>query len=648
MSISRRLISLTLLSGASTLNADTANRIEQIIVSGVRTEQPALNSPAAVSVITREDIERSGALTVAEALRGRAGLQIRDTIGDGGRGVVVSMRGFGENAPNNTLVLVDGRRLNNPTLAGPDLNSISIKDIERIEILQGGAGVLFGDQAVGGVINVITRTPDKAALALEAGGGTHNAERYAASASQRFANGIGVRLSAEQRESDNYRDNNATEYTNALGLLEYNWNDGRVFAELQRIDDDLELPGALPEALARQDRRQSLDWYAQDFADLQTTTWRLGGRYALTPVWSAEMEITERENDGDGYQSAPNTTEMQVASVNPRLVGRFERPAGTATLTLGFDATDSEYLLDIPEFSFRTDFEQEQRDSYAQLVYPLTETVQVSAGARRSEVDDDNRGNDMQNGDGATVTTASIAWYFRPEMRLLLRRDEVLRYASVDENGYTLPGVAFLEPQTGASWEGGLEWFDPRFNGRAMLFDLELDDEILYDPSALGSLAEFGIFGANINLDSSRRRGALLEWRWQALQRLSLGGSYTWTDAEITAGTFDGNEVPYVAQHVGALNTTWDVGRGISAFVEYAYNGSRYALGDDANAYSRIDAEGVLNMALRWASGHWNATLRANNLNDEEYDSLTSVLYGERSVYPAPERTLYLTLGYTL
>ena len=50
MSISRRLISLTLLSGASTLNADTANRIEQIIVSGVRTEQPALNSPAAVSV----------------------------------------------------------------------------------------------------------------------------------------------------------------------------------------------------------------------------------------------------------------------------------------------------------------------------------------------------------------------------------------------------------------------------------------------------------------------------------------------------------------------------------------------------------------------------------------------------------------------
>ena len=155
-----------------------------------------------------------------------------------------------------------------------------------------------------------------------------------------------------------------------------------------------------------------------------------------------------------------------------------------------------------------------------------------------------------------------------------------------------------------------------------------------------------------------RRRGALLEWRWQALERLSLGGSYTWTDAEITAGTFDGNEVPYVAEHVGALNTTWDFGNGISAFAEYAWNGSRYALGDDANAYGRVDTEGVLNMALRWASGQWNATLRANNLNDEEYDSLTSIFedydpltgnsYGVRSVYPAPERTVYLTLGYSL
>lgn len=136
MKVNHRFIPFVLLGAITTLDAAAANTIEQIVVTGLRTEQSLLETPVAISVITREDIERSGALTIADVLRGRAGLQIRDTIGDGGRGVLVAMRGFGENAANNTLVLVDGRRLNNPSLAAPDLNSIALADIERIEILQ--------------------------------------------------------------------------------------------------------------------------------------------------------------------------------------------------------------------------------------------------------------------------------------------------------------------------------------------------------------------------------------------------------------------------------------------------------------------------------------------------------------------------------
>jgi iron complex outermembrane recepter protein len=644
---SHSFYSLALLCGASTLQAAAPGPLEQVIVTGSRSEQSILNSPAAVSVITREEIQKSGALTVADVLRARAGLQIRDAIGDGGRGVVVSMRGFGENAPNNTLILVDGRKLNNPTLAAPDLNSVSLKDVERIEILQGGGGVLFGDQAVGGVINVITRAPDKGTLEIEAGGGSHDNRRTALSASQRFDNGIGVRLSAEQRESDNYRDNNASEYLQALALVEYRWADGRVFVEGQQVDDDLEFPGALPESMARDDRRQTL--YPQDFADLETRSWRVGGRYVLNANWSAEVEITERDSDGKGFQFADNSTDMQVSTANPRLIGEFDSAHGKTLLTMGYDATNSEYLLDIPDFFYQTDFRQEQRDVYAQVVHPLSQTLQVSAGARRSEVDDENRGSGSRNGDGETVTTASIAWQFSESTRALLRRDEILRYPTVDENGFTLPGVTFLQPQTGVSWETGIEWFNAGgSSARAVLFDLELSDEILYDPSAPGPGADFGLFGANINLDSSRRRGAMVEWRWNALERLSLAGSYTWTDAEVTSGTFDGKEVPYVSEHVGAISATWELGRGVSAFSEYTYSGSRHALGDDANAYSRVDAEGILNMALRWNSTHWQATLRANNLTEENYDTLTSIAYGSRSVYPAPERTVFLTVGYSL
>lgn len=626
--------------------ADERHAMEQVVVTGMRTEHSLLDSPASISVITREEIEQSGALTVADVLRARAGIQVRDLIGDGGRGVVISMRGFGENAANNTLVLVDGRRLNNPSLQAPDLNSVALKDVERIEVLQGGGGVLFGDQAVGGVINVITRTPQATSLALEAGAGSHDSDRYALNASHRFDNGVGLRLSAEQRSSDNYRDNNASDYGNVLGLVEYRWKDGRVFAETQYVDDELEFPGALPVDLAKQDRRQTL--YPGDFGDLETTSWRIGGRANLSANWAAELELTSRDSDGDGYQFADNTTDMQVDSANPRLIGTFDTGTGNAILTLGFDATDSKYLLDIPDFYTRTDFRQEQRDAYAQLVYPLTNSLRVSAGARRSQVDDHNRETDQNNSDSETITTASLAWDFRPEMRFLLRRDEVLRYPNVDENGYTLPSVDFLKPQTGVSWESGIEWFNPRFNGRAVLYSLDLDDEILYDPSAHGPSADFGFFGANVNLDSSTRRGALVEWQWRAAARLSFGGSYTYTDAEVKSGTFDGKDVPYVAEHVGALNTNWDIGLGLSAFAELAYTGSRYALGDDANLYDEVDSDAIVNMALRWTRGPWHTTLRANNLTDQEYDTLTTDYDGYRSVYPAAERTVFLTLGYTM
>jgi iron complex outermembrane recepter protein len=118
-----------------------------VITRATALEKPA---PASTRVIDRNEIERSAASSLIEVLNGKAGIQIRDTLGDGNH-ASISLRGFGDNAVNNVLVLVDGRRLNNPSLSGPDLNSVPLANIERIEILRGAGTVLYGDQAVGGV-----------------------------------------------------------------------------------------------------------------------------------------------------------------------------------------------------------------------------------------------------------------------------------------------------------------------------------------------------------------------------------------------------------------------------------------------------------------------------------------------------------------
>ncbi len=133
MQLSRLTLAIAILPGLA-LGASNADPV--VLEPSVVTRTTNLNLPAAssVAVIDRAIIEDSGALSLLDLLRSQAGLQIRDTMGDGNR-AAISLRGFGENAGSNTLVLVDGRRLNQPSQATPDLNSVPLANIERIEIM---------------------------------------------------------------------------------------------------------------------------------------------------------------------------------------------------------------------------------------------------------------------------------------------------------------------------------------------------------------------------------------------------------------------------------------------------------------------------------------------------------------------------------
>ena len=112
-------------------------------------------------------------------------------------------------------------------------------------MVQGSAGVLFGDQAVGGVINIITRKPGSLRHSLKLSAGSYNTVNVHAMTSQALDNGINYRVSLDVRESDNYREHNELSYLNGFGKLGYDYNSGSVFAELQYIDNDLNTPGAL-------------------------------------------------------------------------------------------------------------------------------------------------------------------------------------------------------------------------------------------------------------------------------------------------------------------------------------------------------------------------------------------------------------------
>jgi vitamin B12 transporter len=140
---------------------------ENIIVTATRTEIPLHDATVPVTVVTREDIELSLATDLAELLRFQAGIDIGR---HGGPGQATSMFLRGTES-NHTLVLLDGVRINPGTLGGAAIQHIAPEIIERIEVVKGARSALYGTDAIGGVVNIITRRAEHAYLETSVGAG---------------------------------------------------------------------------------------------------------------------------------------------------------------------------------------------------------------------------------------------------------------------------------------------------------------------------------------------------------------------------------------------------------------------------------------------------------------------------------------------
>ncbi len=641
-----------------------ATEIPAVVVSAARTEQSTLTTPASITVITRKQIEDSGSRHIVEVLRGQGGVQINDLYGDGSR-ASVGMRGFGETAGSNTLVLVDGRRLNNPDISSPDLNSIALDDVERIEIVQGSAGVLFGDQAVGGVINIITRKPGAIRHSLELSAGSYNTVKFHGMTSQALDNGVNYLVSLDARESDNYRQHNESSYLNGFGKVGYDYSSGSVFAELQYIDDELNTPGTLFADEVEADRRQVNPNFATDFSNATTTVGRLGLVQALGNNWSFEGELTSRDTDGVfrlssvfGAETENATQDRKIQEFTPRFIG-FIPTLNNTMLTLGGDAVESDYHLS-SRFGDQLN-DQAQRSIYAQAVVPATSMLDVTLGVRYASVENLIRDTGMfalypsgvQVNDDVTVGTLGLAIKANENLRILVRADQNYRFAKVDE--FLQPAFTptflpvLLETQKGLSLESGIEWTQGGNSAKFIIYKLDLENEIAFDP----------VNFANINLDDTERKGIITSGYWQTTQRLGFSASYTYTDAEVSSGAFAGKEIPFVAKHSALLTTDYVVSQSWQLFAELVAISDRVFSGDFDNVLGKLPGYGVVNFKAEYNINDFTFSGRVNNVLDKQYsdvghlgtdptscDPVTFICAPAETFFPSPEINFLLTAAW--
>ena len=618
-----------------------------VVIPASRFKEESVRLPTNITVISKEDIERSNATQIAQLLKRVAGIQVSSVSGK----TTVSMRGISaEQASNNVLIQVDGRRLNYTDIAAPDLESVLVADIERIEIIQGAASTLYGDQAVAGVINIITHSGKSKESSANLVGGSYGTIQGNLNLNHALSQDWSFLLSANYLETDNYRDHNEREQSQ-LGLkFHYLTERSDWLFELNTNNEDLNTPGALLESDLDQPT-QSRPEFANDYVNTQQGVLRVFGQETIDDNWQYAIDVNYLDSDIESINSfvgfpttTVNTTDRKQWSIYPRIKGQWQADSGSIDWINGLDYDHAEYAFSL----LGRGNEQVVKSVYSQLFVPVSQHTDLELAARYARVEDDlvdftvyPTGIKLKN--TATAYDLGASHQFDKRSKGYVRFSKNYRFAKVDEQSYTADGVVGLDPQTGDSLEVGYEqtlsYGFVKFSG----YQLELDDEIFFDPAATPPPGAF-FPGANVNGGRSERLGFIADYQADISPKLTSGINYHYVDAEIKQGepSSQGNTIPGVSEHTINGWFDWQIDKVANWYLEVNYRGSRYQEGDVANALPKIESHVILSSAINWRWHQLTLGIRVDNLLDKEY--IDYAQFG--GYYPANGRNGYAKLSY--
>lgn len=629
---------------------------------------------ASTTVITAEDIKRSTADTLPELLSYQAGIQARDFYSASAADSVVDIRGFGATAASNTLVLVNGRRLNDFDLAAVDFGNIPLESIERIEIVRGNAGaVLYGDGAIGGVINIVTKTdvPEGTSGQVSAKYGSYKHRETNASATHRSGD-ISLSAYGTYINAENYRRNNDVIQKNLVTELRQQKEQGDIYVNLSLDDQYLGTPGArlatvssteLEPEDVRRDAKTPDDFTVQSGISLT-----VGGTRLLSDSVEAVLDIGYRIKDVEA-RTVSNTspqfdsyidTELSTISVTPRLNVDFETFDMPSSGTVGIDYYYSDYNSDrqlrpdTPPFHIY-DGKQHSAGFYGQNTLDLTETTQVSVGARTQytrfiagdihdpsqmsfpdgqipEIDDESRDFAFNLGIDHAVTS---------DLTVFGRVARSFRVPTIDERIGSDSGRDSFELKT--QWsrdaEVGARYRLGNVRGQSSIFFMRLRDELHFNPDTF----------ENQNFDPTRRVGVENSLDWQATDDLRLSANLSYTDAEFTAGPFSGKTVPLVSDWVAGTSLYWDIlEKFLSLSASANYYASKNMENDESNFQPEMPGYTLVDLKLggEYGQAFWSASL--DNVFDTDYYNYavaSSSTFRRFNAYPLPGRTFFVEAG---
>lgn len=682
--------------------AQSSNQ-QTVVVTGSRFEENLNEVPANVTVITRDEISNSTSQNIPDVLSQIGGLNVRST--NGGQlnlDATVDMGGYGATASSNTLVLVDGQRINPIDSGNVNWESIPIDSIERIEILQGGASVQYGNGAVGGVINIITNgKQSKLSQASVSYGsfGTVIGNAIVRDAVDQTT----YQVTANTSNSNGWRQNSAANAYSIDGKITQSFGGvDKIYADLFYAYTNAQNPGGVLGQVGSGDPQAAKFNNIGSNTTVSNSGIRFGGTKEFDGGNLAELDgyysnkSTFFYNPYYNSYAALNTGGLysNYGAGNSNLNGwtvnlspRFKFSLDSqSNLILGYDFNkasqagvnsysssvyqsmlDTGYMINNPNSTHQSTQNASilNQSIYGIAKIGLLERLDLTGGFRHqtqnaTTYDDAITETYVSNSDknasktySANAGDVAINYSFSNNQKIYVKWDQSYRFPNIDEfwgtdANWNRVFNGILKPQITQSYQIGGNVSTRFINVNGSLFSSISQNEIRYNPST----------GKNFNSsDNINRAGLILDGTSSITKSLVIGAGGKLQKSYFSTGVYSGNAIALSpdlllnARVNYLLDTNWSLG----GVVNYVSNQHYEAGLANYNSLAMMPSYTVGDVYVNYIKKDWDAKLMVKNVGNARYATyggygFVSTANGNGAnsyyYYPSDGRSVFMTLKY--
>jgi len=618
-------------------HAQSIQTLDPVVVTASKVEEPQGQATVLVDVIARQEIDESGAANIIELLDRLPGLNVARQYGRMGLDSAVDVGYLGGSSHHRTLIMVDSVRLNDIDDGTVIFGSVPLSSIERLEVRRAGGGVLFGDRALGGVVNIITKPQADNSAVAEATIGSFGLKSFSGSISREMGEGS-AQIDISRSIQDGFRRDSSQAQTGISARFSAPTQVGVLGVTMRGSDENARLPQSISASTFQTDPRNPGSYRTSSWRQTRAGVLSLESAYGES--WSSSLRFASEDIDRrsiDIYSSNVYETTRNT------LYADFARQVKGNTSLLGAEVFDAQ--------SQSNRLNRNRVDQKSTAVYASTEqafaSTKVMAGIRSQEMV-----NEFSPSAGA-VTQASrkrlSSWSLsvrQPFSGGVLRgglqtsfafptADQLYTFSSASpyapQNIY--PGV---EPMT--SREAQLGWVRRTETSMSEISARRIfvSDEIGFKLDCDGS------DDCNDNLYDTLRTVLTLRHQRSPWTGGYLDASADFINAAIETGSNAGRQLPMTPSRVFKVGLLQKGSFGRVSFQAH-YRAPMVQSTDDSHSYPKIPGRTVYD--LGWFDD-MHAGIRVSvwvrNLTDKKYYDFAQ--YG--SVAPADGRSIEASLQY--